>query len=217
MNPDKNISILIADDHTIMRHALKGSLNREPGIRVVADTNNGREAIQLAKKHSPDIVILDINMPKLNGIETAEELVKHNPGIKILALSMYCDPYYIHRMIQAGARGFIIKTCTFSELLRAVKAITGGSRYFCPEARETLAASPPEIQATPSVIARLTDREIEILQQIAEGFTSLKISETLYISKRTVDIHRANIMKKLNINTIAGLTIFAIREKVIEV
>jgi DNA-binding NarL/FixJ family response regulator len=217
MTPDRDISILLADDHTLMRQTLKDALNREPGIRVTADTDNGRKAVELAENYAPDIIILDINMPGINGIETAKRLIKDNPKTKILALSMHCEPYYIHGMIHAGSSGFLIKTCPFSELLTAVKTIVGGDRYLCLETRKALAASPSEKQDADPSIARLTDRETEILKHIAEGLTSLEISKTLYISKRTVDIHRANIMRKLNINTIAGLTLFAVREKVIAV
>lgn len=214
---DKKITILLADDHKILRHSLRKALEQHHELKVVEDTGNGLTAIQLADRFCPNLILMDISMPELNGVEATKRILKQNPDIKVIALSMMCDELTVQRILTAGAKGFVLKTCPFDELYDAIKKVASGERYLCAEAldymMETIRNPPPD--SINSLLDKLTLRERNVLQLIAEGNTSVNISEKLGISKRTVDIHRSNIMSKLNTKTIAGLTKLAIKEGLI--
>ncbi|WDP89318.1 MAG: response regulator transcription factor [Desulfobacter sp.] len=211
---DKKITILLADDHEILRHSLKKTLEQHQEFKVVGDTNNGLDAVQLANLLYPKVVLMDISMPDLNGVEATKKIIKSNPDTNVIALSMMCDEYSVKRMLAAGARGFILKSCPFEELYNAIKKVNSGDRHLCSEALDFVIKTiqNPESEKIKSVAEKLTFRELNVLQLIAEGNTSIEISNKLEISKRTVDIHRSNIMSKLNTRTIAGLTKIAIKE-----
>ena len=208
------IRILLADDHTVVRHGLRSALEKEPAFEVVAEAENGRSAVALAHKHKPDVVLMDIHMPDLNGTEATRQIVSESPGIKVIALSMYSHKRYVLGMFEAGAAGFLIKNCSFEELARAVRTVADGKRYLNPEIAEVFVESalkPLSKEVTDSLYL-LTPREREVIQLIAEGHTSKSIAEQLCISGRTVEAHRREIMRKLNVKSVAELTKFAVRE-----
>jgi two-component system NarL family response regulator len=216
---NKKITILLAEDHNILRQSLKKALEEKPDIKILQESSNGLEAVLLAEKYCPNIVIMDINMPELNGVEATKQILSKNPDINILALSMLGDESSVRRMLQAGARGFLLKTASLDQLYEAVQFVAAGQPYLCTEALRIMME---DIQAPQSTnpfcpLERLTLRERGILQLIAEGRTSQGISIKLEISKRTVDIHRTNLMNKLNIHTIAGLTRLAVKEGLVAV
>ncbi len=208
------INILLADDHHITREGLVSLIHSSEGMAVAGEAENGREAVELALSLEPDLVIMDISMPELNGIEAARQILAQKPGIKILVLSMYRERRYVTGMLDAGASGYLLKNCMFKELIDAVETILQGRRYLSPAISEMLVND--FIQGRKfhdcSEAMALTSREREILQMIAEGFSSIQIAARLHVSERTISTHRRKIMEKLNVHSIAGLTKIAIRE-----
>lgn len=207
-----NIRIILADDHKILREALKGVLEREHDITLVGEANDGAEALDLAREVEPDIVLMDIGMPVMGGIEAARCLAAEQPAVKVIALSTYSDRRIILQMLDAGARGYVVKSAGRDELLRAIRAVAHGRTYLCPDASAVLIDSvrsrkPAEQPGT----SRLGRREQEVLQLLAEGHTSPEIGKTLHIATSTVEVHRRNIMRKLELHSIAELTKYAIR------
>ncbi|MFH1152386.1 MAG: response regulator transcription factor [Pseudomonadota bacterium] len=207
------LKIMLVDDHAILRHGLRSSFE-SVGDTVVAEAANGREAIELAARHFPNVILMDINMPELNGVDATRRILENNPRIKIIGLSMYSDPPYVMGMLDAGASGFLLKTCSFNEVETAIKDIMAGKIYLCSEVTSIVVdnALNPSMSRKDSLLAVMTNRDREVLQLISEGRTSGEIARILKISKRTVDNHRANLMDKLDIHSVAGLTRFALRE-----
>lgn len=208
------IKIIIADDHRIIREGISNKLNKMENLEIIGGAENGRVALRLAKKLQPDVIIMDISMPELNGIEATRQIKAEVPGIKIIALSMYADKRYILGMIKAGVSGYLIKDCSLKEVAEAVSVVHRGDTYLSPTiantVRETLLNQIKERFITPS--DELTLREREILQQIAEGIKTRDIAQSLHLSIKTVETHRSSLMQKLNLHSIAELTKFAIRE-----
>ena len=210
----EKIRVLIADDHTIVREGLNVLLLREPDIEVVAQSVDGIAAVKAAKRYVPDVVIMDINMPNLNGVEAAYQIQAELPEIKIIALSMYFDLHIIGRMMNAGARGYLQKDCATEELIDAIRAVMKNKTYissglgFSNEKNVLNSSEVFQFLATNV----LTSKERGVLQLVAEGLPSKEISSRLHISIKTVDKHRARIMDKLNIHSVAELTKLAIRE-----
>jgi len=209
-----NIRILLADDHKIVYDCLRPLLNHQPGMEVVAEAENGRMAVRLAQKLNPDVVIMDITMPDLNGMEATRQIIAQCPGVKIIVLSMHSDRRYVTGILNAGASGYLTKSCSFEELVRAIRIVITNKKYLSPEIsgiviEESLVQSST---AKPSVCSILTMREREVLQLLAEGKTVKQIASQLYLSIKTVHTHRQQIMKKLNIHSIAELTKYAIQE-----
>ncbi|MFA5902920.1 MAG: response regulator transcription factor [Desulfobacula sp.] len=212
-----NKSVIIADDHAIMREGLK-SLLETKGITVSAIAKNGREAIELAVLHQPDLVIMDISMPDLNGVEATAFIRKEVPHIKIIGLSMYSDKNIIDKMFSSGASGYIQKESAFEELCDAIQEVLKGNFYLTPSiARMYIDSEENAFQTIEDVekSKEISKKEREVLQMVAEGLKTRDIAERLCLSVKTVESHRRNIMKKLNIFTIAGLTKFAIQEGII--
>jgi DNA-binding NarL/FixJ family response regulator len=209
----KHLKIMLVDDHQLLRHGLRNSLEGA-GHVVVAEASNGREAIAEAAKTFPHIIFMDINMPDLNGVDATRRILASNPDIKVIGLSMYSDPPYVLGILAAGACGFLLKTCSFVEVETAMRDVMAGRKYLCPDVQGLVVetALNPELHRGNDLAAQLTERDRDVLQLISEGRTSGEIAVKLGISKRTVDNHRANLMDKLNIYTIAGLTKFAVRE-----
>jgi DNA-binding NarL/FixJ family response regulator len=208
------IRILIADDHTILRHGIKEILLGEEDFDVIADVGDGRDAVAAVQDLFPDVVLMDISMPNLNGLEATRQIIKKVPETKVLALTMYEDRDYIHLMRNAGASGYILKDSAANELVDAIRAISRGEEYYSP----TIAAKLDESglhSAVESELDVLTDREREVLQLLAEGKSIREAGEILDISHKTVEAHKTNLMKKLNIHNRVALTKFAIQHKLI--
>jgi DNA-binding NarL/FixJ family response regulator len=210
------INILIADDHRLFRQGLSALFSTHDNIKVIGEAGDGHAAISMARKLQPDIVLMDINMPVLNGIEATRRVKAEIPGINIIALSMHSGREFVQKMFGAGSSGYLLKDCHFNELVEAVCAVDSGKSYISPSLAGTLIEdyllqlSDKTGLAHGSVV--LSRREREILQLIAEGWATRKIADKLYISKKTVETHRSNIMKKLSRYTVAELTKYAIAE-----
>jgi two-component system, NarL family, response regulator NreC len=208
------LKILLADDHKMMREGLRSLLEKHQGVEVVAEADNGRAAVELAKETSPDLIIMDINMPDLNGIEATRRILKESPRTKIIALSMHSDKRYVTRALQAGTMGYLLKDCAFDELTKAIQVVLRNRIYLSSEINQTvlkayLEKSEKLDQPGYSV---LTDREREVVQLIAEGKSTKEIAAILKISVKTVETYRQRTMDKLNIDNVADLIKFAIRE-----
>jgi DNA-binding NarL/FixJ family response regulator len=209
-----NIKVLLVDDHTIVRHGLRALLEKEADMEVVSEAGNGREAMLLAGELLPDVVVMDIAMPDMNGIDAARRIMADHPKINILALSMLGDKRFVFEMFSAGVKGYLLKDCAADELVRAIRAVHHGEMYLCPQiagivVKDFITLTP---EASPEASPALTSREREVLQLIAEGKNAKEIAFILSLSSKTVDTFRQNIMKKLSLNTVAELTKYAIRE-----
>jgi len=198
------IRVLIADDQAMLREALAHVLEHEPDIVVVGQACNGRAAVELARDLAPDVVVLDVALPELNGVGATQRIIARNPAVRVVALSAFADPHFVTEMRQAGATGYVVKAATPVDLLRAIRAVHRGQRYFCPPVADQAAARP--------LPAGLGRREREVLQLIAEGQRGAEIARRLHIAESTVEVHRRNIMRKLGLHGVAELTRYAIRE-----
>jgi len=209
-----NIRILLADDHRIMRHGLRSLLEKEPGFEVVAEADNGRSAVKLTQKLAPDVVIMDIAMQDLNGIEATRRIVSETPEVKVLVLSIHSETQIVVEVLRAGASAYLLKDCEFEELVRAIRAAVKNRTYLSPEIShilvENIIRNPPP--TTASVASVLTAREREVLQLLSEGKTTKQTASTLCLSIKTIDTHRRQIMEKLNIHNLADLIKYAIRK-----
>jgi len=204
---------LLVDDHTIFRTALRVLLSRESDIKVVADADRGAEALRLAQELAPDVVVMDIGMPGMDGIEATRQLATATPGTKVVALSTHLERHFISQMLEAGAIGYVVKSADGEELLRAIRAAAENRTYFCPEVAALMIGSTRHRAADQEFIGeRLGRREREVLGLLAEGKTSQEIASKLHISAATVLVHRRNISSKLGIRSVAELTKYAIRQ-----
>lgn len=210
-----SIRVLIADDHKIMLAGLRSLLEKQTDLQVIAEAENGRKAVQLAQETKPDIVVMDVSMPDLNGIEATTQIIESVPDTRVIALSMHSDKRFVLGMLRAGAAGYLLKDCASQELANAIHQVAGGKKYLSPEITGVviddflLGASPGEAL---TVSSQLSAREREVLQLIAEGWSTKQIAAHLYVSVKTIETHRRQIMKKLDLHTIADLTKYAIRE-----
>jgi len=208
------IRVLLADDHNIVREGLRSLLEKEPDIEVVAMADNGRTAVRLAGELKPDVAVLDIAMPEMNGIEATRRINRVNPEIRVLTLSMHSARRFVTEALSAGSKGYLLKDCASEELVRAIRTIAADETYLSPKVaglivKDYLKHSP---DSAPSAESCLTIREREVLQLIAEGESTKEIAFKLGVSIKTVETHRQQIMKKLNLNGVADLTRYAIRE-----
>jgi two-component system response regulator NreC len=210
-----SIRILLADDHRIMREGLRAMLDSMPGTSVVAEANNGRTAVKLAGELKPDIVVMDITMPDLNGIEATRQLASECPEVKVIALSIHSDRRFISGMFRAGAAGYLLKDCAFEELHGAILAVSSGHTYVSPviagQVIKDYVGRTPAAGQEPKA-PQLTGREREVLQLLAEGKSTREISEHLQISIKTVETYRQQLMTKIGVHSVAELTKYAIRE-----
>ena len=215
MLASEKIKVLIVDDHQIVRDGLRSLLEKEADLQVIGEAADGRTALRIIREQAPRVVIMDVAMPDLNGIEATIQIKKEFPEVKVIALSMHCDRRFVLSMIKAGASGYLIKDCAFKELIRAIRVVVVQNKiYMSPGITDVLvenylSGAPAEERIAFSL---LTPREREVLQLIAEGKTSNQIGEHLHVSIKTVETHRAGILNKLNIRSVAELTKFAIRE-----
>ena len=208
------LRIILADDHQIIRDGLRALIDRDKGIDVIAEAADGRCAVKLARELRPDIVIMDVNMPDLNGIDATRQITEKLPGIKVIALSMHSDKRFVAEMLKAGASGYLLKDCAFDELIQAIKAVKSQKVYLSPGVSGVVVADYVEklSSSDDSTAGVLSDREREVLQLITEGYSTKETAEKLNLSAKTVETHRRQIMAKLDIYTIAELTKYAIRE-----
>jgi len=216
---DKKISVLLVDDHAIVRQGLRCLLVAEPDIEVVGEAENGRQAIQLARKLAPDVIVMDIAMPQMNGWEATRQITRILPSTKVLVLSAYADDEYVARLMEAGAAGYLLKQTASKEFIKGVREVSRGNSFFSPAIAKRLrdqcqAAFSAGVSTKKKV--PLTVRESEVLQLIAEGFSNKQIAAELAISIKTVQKHRDQVMRKLNIHDIAGLTRYAIARGLVE-
>ena len=209
-----SIRILLVDDHQMFRDGLRSILASKEGIEVVGEAGDGRVAVEIAAALTPDVVIMDIGMPGLNGMEAARRIKANDPGVKVVALSTYSDKRYVLSMLEAGASGYVLKAAAVDEVCRAVEAVAEGKRYLSPEITGVVVDAHLRAPAQPGAPSSspLGSREREILQLLAEGHGSPEIARHLHIATSTVETHRRNIMRKLDAHSIAELTKFAVRE-----
>ena len=208
------IKVLLADDHAMMRGGLRMLLEQNSELAVVGEAEDGRETVRLAKKLSPDVIVMDIAMPDMNGIEATRQIFADRPNSKVIALSMHSDRHFVSEMLKAGATAYLLKQCAVDELITAIKTVLKNQTYLSPcisgVVVDNFVRNPSKTETT--VFSHLTDREREVLQLMAEGMTSKGIANQLNLSIKTIETHRMKIMEKLNIHTVAELTKYAIRE-----
>jgi DNA-binding NarL/FixJ family response regulator len=208
------IKVLIVDDHRIIREGIRSMLEREPDMKVLGEAEDGRSATRMARELGPDLIVMDVSMPDMNGILATSVILAEFPKIKVLALSMLADTRVVHNMLRAGASGYLIKDCSFTELVRAIRLVIANKTYLSPGIMDVVVKDyvrPPAYSDSPSS-SNLTIRESEVLQLVAEGHSTSQIAKSLYLSVKTIETHRQKILAKINTKGIAGLTKYAIRE-----
>jgi DNA-binding NarL/FixJ family response regulator len=204
--------LLLVDDHRIIRQGLRALLAATPGMEVVGEAGDGRTAPQLAQRLKPDVVVMDISLPELNGIDATRQLRAAVPTVKVIALSMHSDERYVAGMLRAGAAGYLIKDGAFEELARAIRAVLAGATYLSPRITGVVVDGCMRLPAAvPGERAALTEREREVLQLVAEGRSTKEIAGSLHVSVKTVETHRQHIMERLGLTSVAELTKYAIR------
>lgn len=207
------VNIILADDHTLFREGLLTILNAELEFKVVAQADNGRDVVKLLRKHEVDVIIMDIAMPELNGIEATRQIIHDYPDAKVIALSMHSDSHFVTGMLKAGAKGYLLKDCAGAELIKAIREVLLDRFYISEEISTTVLKDyVGKLSDDQEEVSELSGREIEVLQLIAEGKPTQEIAETLFISVKTVEAHRAKIKTKLKLNSIPELTKYAIRK-----
>ena len=208
------LRLLLADDHGMFREGLRALLEKQTDIQVVGEAANGREAVRLARDLKPTVVVMDVSMPDLGGVEATRRILKRSPKAKVIALSMHSDRRFVVEMLRAGAQGYLLKDCAYDELVRAIRTVAGGRAYLSPRIagvvlEDCVRSTAPEAAAPAPA---LTAREREVLQLLAEGHGTKQIARRLHVSTKTIDTHRHNIMNRLDIHSVAELTKYAVRE-----
>ena len=214
----KKLRILLADDHIVMRSGLRALLDRQPNLEVVGESENGRETVALAASLKPDVVVMDVGMPILNGIEATQTIVTQNPTIAVVILSMHADESYVMRALKAGARGYLLKDSGAADLISAIQAVSQNKSFFSPKVSRILAEDYIRVLKQKGAVDTydlLTSREREILQLLAEGKANKEVATALNISPYTVETHRRHILEKLNLHTPAELILYAVRKGII--
>jgi DNA-binding NarL/FixJ family response regulator len=216
----KKINVLLADDHTVVRQGLRSLLAAETDIEVGGEADNGRQTVQLTRQLNPDVVIMDIAMPRLNGLEATRQIVKEGLSAKVLILSSYSDDEFVNQLTEAGAIGYLIKQTAANDLIRAIREAYAGNAFFSPSISKRLLEHYREAYLKGKPLQKhaepLTSREFEVIQLVAEGKVNKQIAAELCLSVKTVEKHRQQVMNKLNIHDVAGLTRYAIARGIIE-
>ena len=207
----KAIRLLLADDHTLVRAGLRALLQKLPDVEVIAEANNGREAVRLAGQVRPDVVLMDIAMSELNGLEAAGQIVREFPAIRVIMLSMHATEEYVVQALKAGASGYLLKNAAAAELEKAITHVAMGETFLSPSISRQVTEYIRRVGQDQTPADRLTPRQREILQLIAEGNTTKRIAQILNISVKTVETHRSQLMEHLDIHDVAGLVRYAIR------
>ncbi len=205
----KKKTIIIVDDHRVFHHGITQALDATGEFRVTSRAVTGAQAVSLAEKTAPNLILMDISMPDLNGMEATRRILAVNPDIRILALSMHTEKIYVKGMLNAGASGYVLKSCSFKELMTAIRTVLAGHVYVSPEITHLL------VDDSPDRLTRLSDREKQVLIYIAEGHNSREIADILHLSVKTIDVYRRNLKSKLGIQSVAGLTRYAIAKGLI--
>jgi len=214
----EQVRILLADDHNILRDGMRLLLERQPGFSVVGEAADGREIVQLTQAHSPDVVVMDIAMPNMNGIEATRRIVEKFPKTGVVILSMHYDESYVIRSLKAGARAYLLKDAMKAELIAAIRAVAEGRSFFSPRISRILQEDYVEAlgrKGSDDTYDLLTEREREILQLVAEGKTNKEIANSLNVSLYTVDTHRTHILQKLNLHSVPEVILYAVRKGII--
>ncbi len=211
MNPTR---ILIVDDHKIIRDGLRLLVEREPDLCVIGEADNGRDACEMVRSTVPHVLLMDVGMPEMNGMEATRRIHEEFPAIRILALTMHADRQYLQEMLRAGAAGYLLKDCASEELVKAIRIVLDGQTYLSPQVAGTIVDDWVRHEPGPPMLASLTPREREVLQMIAEGYIARAIGARIGVSTKTVETHRKHIMTKLGARSVAELTRIAIREGV---
>lgn len=211
------IRVLLADDHTVVRFGLRMLLESAEDMEVVGEAANGREAVELAQQFSPNVAVLDVVMPQLNGLDAARRIAREAPRTKCLILSTYSHDHFLEQAITAGVSGYLTKETAASELLRAIRAVVSGRQFFSPGMSRRMTELMPAMRRNNGLMKPLTARESEVLQLIAEGDSNKEIANKLRISIKTIEKHRQSVMQKLNIHETAGLTRYAINHGMVQV
>ena len=209
-----SLRVLLADDHALLRQGIRALIEKQTDMEVVDESEDGREAVELALKLRPNIVLMDIAMPGMNGIEATRNILAKAPGIRIIALSMHADRRYVAGMLEAGARGFLTKKSLFAELERALRTVATGETYLCGEVASVVREDYVQKFHSDASLSSsiLTNRQREVLQLVAEGNSTKQIAAILGVSVKTVDMHRQNLMARLDLHNVADLTKYAVRE-----
>ncbi len=214
----KKLRILLADDHTVMRTGLRALLEHHSNLEIVGETENGRETVERSASLRPDVVVMDVGMPILNGIEATKQIVAESPTIAVLILSMHSDETYVMRALQAGARAYLLKDSAAADLISAIEAVSQGKSFFSPKVSRILAEDYVRVLKQKGAVDTydlLTSRECEILQLLAEGKTNKDVATALNISLYTVETHRSHILQKLHLHNSAELVLYAVRKGII--
>jgi DNA-binding NarL/FixJ family response regulator len=212
--PSASIRVVLVDDHALVRQGFRRILEDDPELTVVGEASNGTDAISLVKKTDPDVVVMDMAMPEMSGLHATMEIIKQRPGTKVLILSMYSDEQYVRNALDAGAKGYILKSAIENDLTRAVKAVAAGEQYLAPELSSLLirAIQTGSFEKASDPYDRLTQREKQVLQLIAHGKSNKEIAVILDLSVNTVAVHRANLMSALGVHKTAELVLFAVKK-----
>jgi len=212
--PSASIRVVLVDDHALVRQGFRRILEDDPELTVVGEASNGTDAISLVKKTDPDVVVMDMAMPEMSGLHATMEIIKQRPGTKVLILSMYSDEQYVRNALDAGAKGYILKSAIENDLTRAVKAVAAGEQYLAPELSSVLirAIQTGSFEKAADPYDRLTQREKQVLQLIAHGKSNKEIAVMLDLSVNTVAVHRANLMSTLGVHKTAELVLFAVKK-----
>ncbi len=215
----KKIRVLLVDDHAILREGIKALLEKQDNIEVIAEAADGREAIPKVAQSRPDVVVLDISMPMMDGLESTRQIKRENPDIKVLVLTMHDNEEYFFQLLRAGASGYVTKKSVSRELVSAIEAVYRGDSFFCPSMAKFLLSDFLRLDKAVENIDQedLTPREREIVKLIAEGYTNQQIADLLHRSVKTIESHRSNILRKLDIHDSIELVKYAVRKKLIEI
>ncbi|GAO28567.1 response regulator [Geofilum rubicundum] len=217
MENNQHISLFLVDDHTLFLNGLKSLLDPLPEFSVVGEAYNGKEFLAKFEAVAPDVVLMDISMPEMDGIEASRKALEINPDLKIITLSMYGDQEYYTKMLETGVRGFVLKDSDIQEVKTAIQTVADGGNYFSRQLLRGLILARKETSGSNTDEDQLSERELEVLIEICQGFSNNEIADKLFISKRTVEKHRANILLKTGCKNTASLVVFAIRNHLVEV
>jgi DNA-binding NarL/FixJ family response regulator len=204
----EKISIILVDDHKLIRDSWSFILNSDPRFKVIGETSNGEEAVEIVKTLKPDIVLMDVNMAPVNGFDATKQIISYSPGTKVIAVSMHTMPAYAKLMMQIGAMGYVTKNSSKDEMIKAIIEVSSGRKYVCDEVKNILAQKELEEDHAPADMNNLSRRELDIIKLIKEGLSSKEIASQLDISLKTVEVHRYNILKKLKLKNTAALVNF---------